>query len=168
MQSHLQNGCPCPSCSRSNSTQAFQNARMPSLGCSYSASKKSVISLQMRRTFCNFFLNFSIRASLEVTTGAGGFSISPNLDVYPVVSDSSPAFKLLSERDSMIWGGNMEGVLQDILKNLAQLFQDGKASPLDTLADGTSLLHVSSSLDLTGSSILTHFAGCSELESSSR
>jgi hypothetical protein len=100
--------------------------------------------LQARQTFCNRLLKFSILASLNITTGAGGFAISPQLHFRAVVPKDSPAFKLiLDSRRSLINGKNIKGILQNIYKKLLQVYQDGRSSPTDTIPGGLTVLHVS-------------------------
>jgi hypothetical protein len=86
---------------------------------------------------------------MSVTRGAGGFAISPWLQFRAVVSRDSPAFALLDYWSPKIIAENdIIKCAEQILKQLYQLFQEGKASPTDILPHGTTLLHVST-IDIT-------------------
>lgn len=50
-------------------------------------------------TLCNHFLSYTIQVSLNITKGAGGFSISPHLEFHAIVPISSPVFSLLSNAE---------------------------------------------------------------------
>jgi hypothetical protein len=95
-------------------------------------------------TYCSKALGNSIAVAISITRGAGGFAISPWLQFRAVVSEDSPAFSLLSQESACRtpWK-DIEKCADMILKQMYQLFQDGKASPTDVLSDGRTLLHVS-------------------------
>ncbi|KAJ6000745.1 hypothetical protein N7481_001154 [Penicillium waksmanii] len=75
------------------------------------------------------------------TGGAGGFAISPNLALFPVVPKDSPVFSLLMNTEKTLGEGYDDVVLQDTLKGLLKLFRNHESSPLDTLPNGDTILH---------------------------
>ncbi|KAL4782869.1 hypothetical protein BJX76DRAFT_368788 [Aspergillus varians] len=110
-------------------------------GCLLHAPGRMTINLLMKRTLCNRLLRFSVLASLQITIGAGGFAISPKLEFRPVVPEDSPAFILLRSVRRFKEGSN-RSFIQDANRRLFELFREGKASPSDTLADGSTILHI--------------------------
>lgn len=100
--------------------------------------------LGAKYTSCSKALGNSIAVAISITRGAGGFAISPQLQFRAVVSNDSPAFALLSYESAFRTPMKDVDKRADlILKQMYQLFQDGKASPTDVLSDGRTLLHVS-------------------------
>lgn len=106
--------------------------------CSKSASKGFAVSNKL----CNRFLSYAVDVSLTITTGAGGFAISPNLAFRAIVSDS-PAFELIVDaiQSFRCQGGGL-GLLKNLRVTLFRLFQEGKASPTDTDVYGDTIFHV--------------------------
>jgi hypothetical protein len=112
---------------------------------------KQIETLGFRYSFRSRFLSTSIRATLSVTTGAGGLSINPQMSIFNVVPHGAPAFELLHpyhlctlrERDAPSYMNNLCGFLNTTFHRLCNLFRDGKASPTDTDTFGQTLLHVS-------------------------
>ena len=98
---------------------------------------------------CGALLARAIDASMSITRGAGGLSISSNLQCARVVPYDSPAFKLVRSvflddgprRRSKI---EMEAyATKFVLPELERLFCSGKASPYDVDSEtGDTLLHV--------------------------
>lgn len=80
---------------------------------------------------------------MNATSGAGGFSIHPLFDVRRVVPRDAPAFKLIDEIFSNPYEALGGYSLNRFLLRMQRLFEDGEASPRDTLSDGTTILHVS-------------------------
>jgi hypothetical protein len=78
---------------------------------------------------------------MAVSWGAGGISISPRLSLRAIVSARSPVFALLLEAHSKP-PGEFRDTIEFVSQELFQLFQQGRASPMDVLSDGTTLLHV--------------------------
>ena len=99
---------------------------------------------------CGALLSGAIEATISITRGAGGYSISPGLRCAYVVPASNPAFKLLYRlhelyRAYALYGIDIEKVkmsLETGIQDLTRLFSDGKASPYDVDLDGKTLLHV--------------------------
>ncbi|KAL4973670.1 hypothetical protein BDW66DRAFT_168434 [Aspergillus desertorum] len=111
-------------------------------GCLLHAPGRRTINLVMKRTICNCLLGFSVLASLQITTGTGGFTISPKLVFRPVVPEDSPAFILLRSVRPRFKEDSNRSVIRNVNRRLFELFREGKASPSDTLADGRTILHV--------------------------
>lgn len=110
--------------------------------CQLESQSRMVLSLHTRRTFCSRLLSFSLLASLTVTKGAGGFSISPSVRFLAVVPPDSPAFRLLNDAGRKLRLQGDKTVIEHSHRRLLELFQDGEASPRDTLPDGNTILHV--------------------------
>ncbi|KAL5050683.1 hypothetical protein BDW71DRAFT_215902 [Aspergillus fruticulosus] len=111
-------------------------------GCLLHAPGRRTINLLIKRTMCNRLLRFSVLASLQITIGTGGFAIRPQLEFRPVVPEDSPAFILLQSVKPRFKEGSNRSVIRDVNRRLFELFREGEASPLDTLADGRTILHV--------------------------
>ncbi|KAL3470051.1 hypothetical protein BJX99DRAFT_240167 [Aspergillus californicus] len=113
--------------------------------CPLQNQSRDLVSLNFRHNFCNRFLGFSITTSLTMTKGAGGFSISPNLQFRAVVPEDSPAFSLLQsvfrsyifDISPMIGKSEIRRTHQELF----ELFHTGLASPTDTLENGDTILH---------------------------
>ena len=92
----------------------------------------------------------TVRATISITTGAGGCSINPCLEFHAIVPFNSPAFLLLDYgtfRQHFHTTPPTETIevgdfFKTTLQQLYDLFQDGRASPTDTVEDGSTLLHV--------------------------
>ncbi|GAB1195919.1 hypothetical protein APSETT444_005184 [Aspergillus pseudonomiae] len=95
---------------------------------------------------------------MDITSGAGGFSISPKLEFHAIVTEDSPSFTFIRHLILSCFGQSlgMEAPVADsqtlaqyldmeasvaYSQTLAQMVQDGAASPSDTLANGMTLLH---------------------------
>lgn len=116
--------------------------------CHLFASSPSTTVARFRMKRCGAFLTGALEASISITRGAGGLSISPNLRCARLVTRDSPAFKLF---DDLCWDflglspgdmGELEALLDISIHGLALLFRDGKASPYDVDLEGGTLLHV--------------------------
>ena len=112
-----------------------------------SPSSTTVAKFHMKR--CGAFLSGAIEASISITRGAGGFSISPGLRFAHVVPANNPAFELLHRLRDMYFSpgqtnsiGELELSLETGVQDLTRLFRDGKASPYDVDLQGSTLLHV--------------------------
>ena len=85
--------------------------------------------------------------TFSITSGAGGFAISPQLTVIRMVDVwDSPAFtQARAAEDTLIDMYQEERVvhrLRDVIETLRGLFSAGDASPFDVDEDGCTLLHV--------------------------
>ena len=84
--------------------------------------------------------------TFSITSGAGGFAISPQLTVIRMghVYHSQAIFVIAELLSSMSF--EEEGVcdlIEDAIEKLRGLFCAGDASPFDVDQDGRTLLHVS-------------------------
>ena len=112
------------------------------------SSSTNVANIGLKR--CGALLSGAIEATISITRGAGGYSISTGLRCAYVVPASNPAFKLLYRlhevyRSYALYGINIKKVklsLETGIQDLARLFRDGKASPYNVDLDGKTLLHV--------------------------
>lgn len=93
-------------------------------------------------------LKSAIQLSICTTTGAGGYSISPNLTYFQVVDDSTaPAFQVLSSLRPFQFftfvpsKKQLDVYFEAMLEKLQELFGSGKAKPTDVSEHGSSLLH---------------------------
>ncbi|BCS23740.1 uncharacterized protein APUU_40184S [Aspergillus puulaauensis] len=85
-------------------------------------------------TILNGFLGCSAYVSVSVVRENAGVTIKPTINIWPVVDGNSPAFQLLGKV------GKYKSV-SDVLAELRSLFDQGKASPRDTLPNGKTLIH---------------------------
>ncbi len=86
--------------------------------------------------------------TFSITSGAGGFAISPQLTVIRMVDGNrSPAFVKVSSLicPSLPVTGYDRAIhlLEDVIESLRGLFCAGDASPFDVDQFGRTLLHVS-------------------------
>lgn len=86
-------------------------------------------------TILNRFLGYSAYVSVSVIRENAGVTIDPTISIWPVVDWNSPAFQILYEIEEY-------ESINDALAELRSLFDQGKASPRDTLPNGQTLIHV--------------------------
>lgn len=113
-------------------------------GCPHSSLVESSWSLKFRLAYCSRLLARAVQASISLTKGAGGTSLSPNMTFRCLVADDSPAFALM--RHPWSWNisvNDIETLVNQQVRSLRQMFQDHKASPYDIDLCGNTLLHVS-------------------------
>ena len=121
--------------------------------CPMFTTSASTTTAKIRIKTCGAFLAGAIGASISIIRGAGGSAISPVLQCARVVSDNSPAFRLIRSRCSYgnyptlngreIWSpSELKTQLEIDIHQLARMFRDGRASPYDVDLDGNTLLHV--------------------------
>lgn len=82
-------------------------------------------------------LPYAVIASLDILWTAHRASIAPSLEVKRVVSWDAPAFKAIRD---IRWNGVD---FQEARASIAYIFGAGKASPVDILSNGETLLEVS-------------------------
>jgi hypothetical protein len=118
--------------------------------CPFSKMAKRTKALGVKYVICSSLLSFSVQAKLSVVTGAGGLSISPRLSFRNIVPRDSPAFKLLKGLDILSYNEKkplshifVSSYLDNTLRQLHELFSEGKSSPTDVTSNGSTLLHVS-------------------------
>lgn len=117
--------------------------------CPLFANSASTTMARFRIASCGALLAGAIEASISITRGAGGLSISPVLRCAHVVASDNPAFRLISKtlRLNLFkkWGprSRIELTVLDIgIREIERLFREGKASPYDVDLKGNTLLHV--------------------------
>lgn len=84
--------------------------------------------------------------SIDLSWGAGGCSISPNLSCDRVVSSHSPIFQLIETNCYFAYSGKRSRVIEQIdglIRDIRQLYQKGKASAHDVDEEGDNIVHVS-------------------------
>ena len=85
--------------------------------------------------------------TLSITSGAGGFAISPQLTVVRMVDrDSSPAFLQFQRLSYDLVRKPEKGVVhyvENTIEGFRELFRTANASPFDVDQDGRTLFHVS-------------------------
>ena len=95
-------------------------------------------------------LSHGVRLTLSVTTGAGGLSISPNINLRPVVDENkAPVFRIMKllTKYSMLVGtirdnGRDLPRLMDLCKNaILRLYRERKASPYEVNKKGRTFFH---------------------------
>ncbi|KAK8035749.1 hypothetical protein PG991_001822 [Apiospora marii] len=89
-------------------------------------------------------LHAAVDFSFTMTSGAGGFSISPNLSYYATVDDESdPAFRTLELlRDcTLSYKGSIDLFAIACIKTIVRLFDDKKACPTAVTSGNRTLLH---------------------------
>ncbi|KAL3455653.1 hypothetical protein BJX64DRAFT_271949 [Aspergillus heterothallicus] len=107
---------------------------------------RKVLSLILRHSVCNRFLRLTMIASLTITNGPSGCSISPSLHFRAIVSEDSPSFKLLRSTQLRLNQPQFNpSIIRDTHAGLFELFAEGRASPFDTLGNGITILHAVSS-----------------------
>ena len=130
-------------------TQSMSHDR----ACPLFANSARTTMAKLRIGGCGTLLARAIEASISITTGAGGLSISTALRCAHVVPNNNPAFRLV---DRGLWkkhprGGRQllsksitefEALLDVNIRKIERLFRAGKASPYDVSLYGNTLLHV--------------------------
>lgn len=112
-------------------------------GCPTFLQSKNAIGLRL--SYCGYLLARTLEASISITRGAGGFSISPTISFSALVPSDSPVFRLLefnfSSRTSV---QDMSRSFNGRIQQIHHLFETHVASPYDVDQDGNTMLHVSS------------------------
>ena len=92
------------------------------------------------------FLSRAIGYTFAITSGAGGFAISPQLTVLRMVDNGGSAvLQVATLVHSVVEANGEESAqrLEEGIGRLRSLFCAGKASPFDVDPYGRTLLHVS-------------------------
>lgn len=87
---------------------------------------------------CRFGLLWAFQASLDLSWGSYGFSITPNLQIRQLVKHTSPGFEVFWKCQT----GRLD--IQSAREALFKLFSTGRASPTDIDPQGRTWLEVSS------------------------
>ena len=121
-----------------------------STGCPLYIRTEATTTVGFKMTYYGKLLANTVRATISITSGAGGFSISPCLNFRALVSNCSPAFQLLDPDtlDTRFIStppsrtNEVCEYFESALQQLYELFQDKVASPTDINEDGDTLLTV--------------------------
>ncbi|QSZ31011.1 hypothetical protein DSL72_000572 [Monilinia vaccinii-corymbosi] len=117
--------------------------------CPYYHLAQQVKAIGASYMLCSKLLRFSLQATISLTQGAGGFSISPQLKFISVVPNDSPSFKLFdfrSDRNSYPDGIlSVEAIMHVKLIGLFELYHDGKASAKDVTPEGETIIEAAMS-----------------------
>lgn len=102
----------------------------------------------------NIFLGWLFSRAVRISCTISGHSISPQLSLRNVVSNSAPAFQLLLSKGGIFQEPSIRNA-EATLRELGTMFQSGKANPTDVMEDGRTLIHyvccfVRLCTDLTG------------------
>lgn len=119
-----------------------------SVACPFYIGTEAATTVGLKMTYYVRLLANTVRASMSITAGAGGFSINPCLNFRAVVPRDSPAFSLLGssrlhERfpsTSSYETNEICEYFESALRELYELFRSKAASPNDVDEDGTTLL----------------------------
>lgn len=111
---------------------------------------KATTTVGLKTAYYKRLLANTVGATVSVTAGAGGYSISPCLKFRALVPRDSPAFNLLDSRrftdHFRDWPTSQTKEVckyfESTLQQLYELFKDGAASPTDMDEDGRTLLNV--------------------------
>ena len=97
------------------------------------------------------YLPMLVHASLTCTTGAGGFSISPQLS-FRLAADPPVRVEIIIFGYSPYQGSmtieELDYTMEKLHRRVQQALRSGELSPYNKLADGSTLLHVGSTLTL--------------------
>lgn len=123
--------------------------------CPFYIGTEATTIVGLKMAYYGRLLANTVRATISITAGAGGFSINPCLNYRALVPSNSPAFSLLNLRElskgfrSMPLSQTNEvcEYFESILQQLYELFKDKAASPTDIDEDGETLLTVISAPD---------------------
>ena len=102
---------------------------------------EKVLSLNL--SYCGALLAATVRATLKMTRGAGGFSINPYLSYTRIVPSDAPAFALLNiNMDELDSAKEMQACFDRRIRQLSRLYSERKAFPRDVDQHGDTVLHV--------------------------
>ena len=131
-----------------NKFSFWQGTSSHSATCPFRYRDRRIQTFGLGLRVCCFILSRTVQATLTVTRGAGGCSISSALKYRAIVPENSPAFEIVYSAELEFTPGidDIQGLqhrVEDLLQQLKKLFRDGKASPTDICQNEGSLLHVS-------------------------
>ena len=118
--------------------------------CPFYIGTEATTTVGLKMAYYGRLLANTVRATISITAGAGGFSINPCLNHRALVPRNSPAFSLLNldelirlRRSTPLSQTNeVCEYFESILQQLYELFKDKAASPTDIDEDGETLLTV--------------------------
>lgn len=118
-----------------------------SIKCSLYPNAQKTKTVRIRCMLPTWILSRMIDYTFSITSGAGGFAISPHLITLRIVHGyHSPAFSKVRLLNGLMVQEDRKGavqLLEDILGGLRGLFCAGSASPFDVDKYGRTLFHVS-------------------------
>lgn len=99
--------------------------------------------LSIRLAYSGVLLAGAIQASLSITSGSGGYSISPLLSFTSIVPCDAPAFRIFdTDIPETLFASDLEATFASRLRELSRLYSSRKANPRDVDKDGNNVLHV--------------------------
>jgi hypothetical protein len=116
--------------------------------CPHAVYQAAISDLDMRLLLCSAAFKRKISIALLISQGLGKWSIAPGLCTYRIVSWGSPAFALMDSSHKKLRTFTSSDAWIEPAQELFRLFQTGQASPYERLANGQTLLHVTSPLSL--------------------
>ena len=124
------------------SLEIVSMAHKPS--CSFYSRLSQVSSARISIKSCGRLLSGAISAFVEVRRGAGGYSISPQLQCARVVPLDHPAWQLFDFDVDLfpLTANDFHSSIERRFRDLHQLMLSGQASPYDVDIEGQTLLHV--------------------------
>lgn len=100
-------------------------------------------------SYCSTLLAATVKASISMTCGAGGFAISPTLSFCPVTPSNAENFALFEVKTlypyrpfSIFTEDELQAFFDMRVQRLQRLYSERKASPYDVDQDGNTILHV--------------------------
>ncbi|KAM0796422.1 hypothetical protein BDR22DRAFT_893275 [Usnea florida] len=129
--------------------KTFVESSSHSVTCPLYIRTEATTTVGLKMVYYGRLLANTVRATVSIATGAGGYSINPSLKFHAVVTDDSPGFRLLQtenfkERCRTTPAPQSKAVsdyFESALQQLYELFKDGRASPTDVNVYGMNLLH---------------------------
>lgn len=102
-------------------------------------------SWKLRMVYCGRIIACAVTMSINLRWGAGGYSISPILSCDRLVSCDNPVFRMLEHNRSIVWNGSayMTETVDDMIRIIGILYQNGKASIHDVDEEGNNAIQVS-------------------------
>lgn len=101
-------------------------------------------SWNLRVVYCGRIVARALRLSIDLTWGAGGYSISPSLSCNRLVSSQSPVFRLVLDSPWIVHkAAGCSERIDSLMRSIGRLYQDRKASVHDVDENGDTILHVS-------------------------
>ena len=129
--------------------KTFVESSSHSVSCPLYIRTEAATTVGFKMEYYGRLLAKTVRATVSITTGAGGFSINPCLKFHATVPKSSLPFRLLDQEKlqerfltTLALSKALSNYFDNALRQLYELFQDGRASPTDVNESGRTLLHV--------------------------
>ncbi|KAF9883678.1 hypothetical protein FE257_003062 [Aspergillus nanangensis] len=107
----------------------------------YSAAREQKL-VRKKLQYCSKRLKFSLTFMVNLSSGAGGFSIGSSLDFHAIVPSNSASFQGLYGIGGK---SNWDIIIPEHITKLQRLFREEKAKATDTGDNGYTLLHMACS-----------------------